>query len=266
MQFFRYNCGGWKAAATLSECYQPDRCCPRRFSFVGGGGKTSAIFKMAEELSGLSLFFRLGTEKRKVLIAPTTKMYLPRDGCVLLSPRLCEVREALAGEPYVVIGQRAALADSAFEPKIEGLPSSFLEEAAMYADVVLTEADGARHMPAKAPAEHEPVLFPGTTDVAAVMGLDCLYRPVREVCHRPELVCRILGVSPEHLLTPEEAARLLMSEKGQRKDVGTGQEFYVLLNKADGPEQLCLAGEVAKNLESMGCRHIAASSLSPAEG
>ena len=58
----------------------------------------------------------------------------------------------------------------------------------------------------------------------------------------------------------------LMSEKGQRKDVGRGQEFYVLLNKADGPKQLCLAGEVAQNLESMGCRHIAASSLSPAAG
>lgn len=39
------------------------------------------------------------------------------------------------------------------------LPEKLMEDLLYLADEILIEADGSAHMPVKAPAEHEPVLF-----------------------------------------------------------------------------------------------------------
>lgn len=48
--------------------------------------------------------------------------------------------------------------------------------------MVLLEADGAKRMPCKVPAAHEPVLLPESDIVLTVAGLSALGRPLREVC------------------------------------------------------------------------------------
>ena len=106
------------------------------------------------------------------------------------------------------------------------------------ADMVLLEADGAKRMPCKVPAAHEPVLLPESDIVLAVAGLSALGRPLREVCFRLEQACALLGTAPETLLTPELLAKLLASEQGGRKLVGD-RRFSVVLNQADDPA--CIA-------------------------
>ena len=126
------------------------------------------------------------------------------------------------------------------------------EELRRAADVVLVEADGAKRLPLKAPAEYEPVIPPCADAVAAVAGMDAVGQAVGVACHRPERVCALLGVGAEHVLTPEDAALLLASPQGGRKGVGEAMAFRCVLNKADTPERAAHARAVAGRLAERG--------------
>ena len=118
--------------------------------------------------------------------------------------------------------------------------------------MVLVEADGAKRLPLKAPAEHEPVIPPCADAVAAVAGMDAGGQAVGAVCHRPERVCALLGAGAEHVLTPADAALLLASPQGGRKGVGEAMAFRCVLNKADTPERAAHARAVAGRLAERG--------------
>ena len=96
--------------------------------------------------------------------------------------------------------------------------------------------------------------------MVAVAGLSALGGPIGEVCHRPQLACPLLGVGPETAVTPALLARLLTHEVGQFKGVGDPKKFRVLLNQADGPEELVLARETARDIQTWlpGTRVVAA--------
>jgi probable selenium-dependent hydroxylase accessory protein YqeC len=139
--------------------------------------------------------------------------------------------------------------------KLTAPPQAQLERWMTLADIVLIEADGAKRMPCKAPAAHEPVLLPQCDTVLAVAGLSALRHPLREVCFRAELAAELLCVPQDAQLTPELLANLLASEAGGRKAVGD-RSFYVVLNQADTKEQAALARQIAdilKNIYRISC-------------
>lgn len=109
------------------------------------------------------------------------------------------------------------------------------EELRRAADVVLVEADGAKRLPLKAPAEYEPVIPSCTDAVAAVAGMDAVGQAVGAVCHRPERVCALLGAGAEHVLTPADAALLLASPQGGRKGVGEAMAFPLCAQQGGYP-------------------------------
>jgi probable selenium-dependent hydroxylase accessory protein YqeC len=120
-----------------------------------------------------------------------------------------------------------------------------LSELASLADYVLFEADGARRHPLKmADLTHEPVIPPGTDAVVAVAGLDAIGQPLERVTHRSALACSVLGVAPDHIITPADAAALLRLSYDPP---------YVILNKADTPERLALAQQTARHLPQARC-------------
>lgn len=154
---------------------------------------------------------------------------------------------------YVVAGTPAP------HEKLTSLPEPIRSEWISDADITFLEADGAKCLPCKFPAAHEPVILPQSDIVLAVAGLSALYRPLGEVCFRAELaieawnrdVCeygdeaypkegkRLLKkvpISKDTSLTPELLAWLLGSENGARKDI-SGRSFFVVLNQADTPER-----------------------------
>ena len=154
---------------------------------------------------------------------------------------------------YVVAGTPAP------HEKLTILPESIRSEWISEADITFLEADGAKCLPCKFPAAHEPVILPQSDIVLAVAGLSALYRPLGEVCFRAELaieawnrdVCeygdaaypkegkRLLKevpISKDTSLTPELLAWLLGSENGARKDI-SGRSFFVVLNQADTSER-----------------------------
>lgn len=84
---------------------------------------------------------------------------------------------------YVVAGTPA------LHEKLTILPEQIRNTWISDADITFLEADGAKRLPCKFPAAHEPVILPQSDIVLAVAGLSALYRPLGEVCFRVELAC-----------------------------------------------------------------------------
>lgn len=197
-------------------------------SLVGGGGKTTLLYAMSAHCA------RKGW---RVLTLTTTHIQRPESRYA----RNTEEVEALwAAGSYAVVGTPAE------NGKLTAPPLDSLREWTQRADAVFLEADGAKRLPCKVPAAHEPVLLPESDLVLAVAGLSALGRPLHEVCFRLEQACALLSAGPDTLLTPELLARMLANPAGGRKDVGT-RDFCVVLNQADDPERRAL-GETVQAL------------------
>ena len=100
-------------------------------------------------------------------------------------------------------------------------PTLTPEELAQWADYVLVEADGSKHLPLKAHLSHEPVIPAGCANVICVVGADCFHKPAVEVCHRPERFTELTGTDT---VTYASAAKLLQTENFHTR---------IFLNKAD---------------------------------
>ena len=116
------------------------------------------------------------------------------------------------------------------------------------ADVVFLEADGSKHYPVKVPRDGEPVLLPECDTVLAVMGLSAIGKPLKNVAFRMPEVEKLLGVGEDHILTEEDAARILASSFGSRKGVGD-RNFCVVLNQCDDGPRRRSANLIAAYLE-----------------
>ena len=183
-------------------------------SLVGGGGKTTLLYAMARQSAAKGW---------RVLVSTTTHILRPEQP-VAATP--AELEALWAAGTYAVAGTPAP------QGKLTAPDPALLEYALRRADAVFLEADGAKHFPCKAPAEHEPVLLPECDIVLAVAGLSALGKPLAQCCFRLEQACTLLGVPPETPLTPPLLAKLLASEAGGRKGVAE-RRFWAVLNQAD---------------------------------
>ena len=206
-------------------------------SVVGGGGKTSLIFRIMEELTAVG---------KKVLITTTTHMAYEPDRPFAEDGDMISIKQNLEEYGYTI----AASLDSE-KHKIGALSEEKLKEIKVLADVILIEADGAKRYPLKVPASWEPVIWEQTDLVIAVAGMDAAGKPIQEVCHRPECVADFLGKETEEKLTEEDIVRIVLSTEALRKCVD-GREYRVLLNKADIPGKSQVAESIADRLEEQG--------------
>ena len=123
-------------------------------------------------------------------------------------------------------------------------PSESALRAALQAQSPVCTASGSHCLPAKAHAPHEPVVPREANQTICVFGLSALGRPICEAAHRPALYAERLGVSPDEVLTPELAARLLRLEALHTR---------VFLNQADTPETEALGRRMAAELPCPVC-------------
>lgn len=115
-------------------------------------------------------------------------------------------------------------------------------------DAILVEADGARDLPFKAPALHEPVVPPATTLLIPVVGVDAVGRAIADGAHRPEQVAALLGVRPADRLTPEAIASVLVHPAGGLKARPADARVRVLINKVETQSDMISAREIAQYL------------------
>lgn len=200
---------------------------PGLTALIGGGGKTTLLYALAEELK----------DRGSVLVTTSTKIRAPEHlpvadpttpealaAALAAASPLClgsPVPLTNAGDPLRVSGRLISAPTASQEP-IRKLAAPALPFGALVraADFVLVEADGSRGLPAKAHAAHEPVIPTEAGTVILVLGADAFGCPIRAVCHRPELYAERAGVSVDAIVTPEIAARVLLSE-------GYGNIIYV---------------------------------------
>lgn len=208
-----------------------------KLCFVGGGGKTTAMFALADELAAMG---------KRVIVTTSTHIYQPKDRRLVIGDRAALAERyiiehlELCGSGWVLTAGVRAL-----EGKLSSLPLSELSKLAALCDVLLIEGDGAKRLPLKLPAEHEPVIPPDTFGVIGCMGLDCIGRTWEKGCFRWELGAGVFKkmLKKDDLITAEAAAEILKSFQGTRKGA-EGLEYRLLLNKADDSQALLKAREV----------------------
>lgn len=187
-------------------------------SVVGAGGKTSLIRELAREYAAGG---------GQVIVMTTTHMMAEELPWFLTEPSEACMDSLLKKYGQVWMGIPSG------QGKIQSLPAEFLPCIWRKKVPVLIEADGARRLPHKAPAEHEPVILPETTHVLSVYGLDALGKRLDEVCFRPELAAALLKKRKTQRVTEEDIAVLASSERAGRKACPGNAGYTVVLNKAD---------------------------------
>jgi len=202
-------------------------------AFVGGGGKTTAMFQLANELA----------PQMRVLTTTSTRIFAAQikrsPAHVTFSPEqqtivaiLPQLDAALAEHGQVLlIGQTEPNSSKAF-----GLPPEVIDALAAtgHFDVIINEADGSRMRPLKAPATHEPVIPDCTTLVIPVAGLDVLGQPLTDdTVHRAGLVSQLSDTLLGQPVTANTVAAVLCHPEGGLKHVPTQARVAPLLNKTD---------------------------------
>jgi len=116
---------------------------------------------------------------------------------------------------------------------------------------LLIEADGARRLALKAPAEHEPAIPEWVNSVLVVAGLNGLNQSLDdEHVHRSHIFSEISGIKFGEVMTPEGLERVLEHPEGGLKRIPDHARKLVLLNQAESDWLLGQAKGIAEKLLS----------------
>lgn len=184
---------------------------PGLTAIIGGGGKTTLLYRLARELEG----------RGSVIVTTSTHIFKPTDLPFALT----------AGKVSGIL----CVGMPCENGKLSAPQQSFRELTAL-ADYVLVEADGSAGRPLKAHASHEPVIPREANQVICVVGASGLNRPAAVKVHRPE---RFMALSGSDTAAPEAVAAVLNKEALHTR---------VLINQADSPERIAAARELARLL------------------
>lgn len=172
-------------------------------SFTGGGGKTSLIFKIAEELS----------KNGKVLITTTTKIYTPiekqYEKLILSSSDSGDYNETFLKGKNKNINILGSFIDKERD-KLVGVSHKLLQSYLKEYDYVLIEADGSARKPLKAWNENEPVTPEYVTKIIGVLNLDALGTLIKDSVHRKELFCERFAKDENDVVTLELVKEYLL--------------------------------------------------------
>ena len=181
-------------------------------ALIGGGGKTTLLYTLTEELR----------KSGSVVLCTSTHIRVPEQ-YPLVTGGAEELRAALERHGAVCAGTPAE------GGKLTAPPIPFAELARL-ADYVLMEADGAKGLPLKIHAAHEPVIPQNAQRAVLVVGADGFGKPLSQVCHR---------AVEDAIATPEWLARHIAAE-------GFGDRVYI--NKVESAEDYAAAEELAARL------------------
>lgn len=248
MESIYLPCGEGLTAGTLEQAF-PFAVKPGHVAaLVGGGGKTTLMYALAE------LACRRGL---RTAVTTSTHIAIPDSGVLCHSLEDCRA--------LWQAGRYAVWARPVREPgKLGPLEPEEFQTLYGTADLLLVEADGAKHHPCKVPASYEPVIPAQADVVIGVIGITACGRPLSDACFRWDLAAELLRCGPEHQLTPADLATILLSERGTRRDV-CERSFCAVINQCDNAHLLRLGREVLDLLPTDGSVRRVLTALAPAD-
>lgn len=213
-------------------------------SLAGAGGKTTLMFRLANELllSG-----------KKVVTTTTTRILEPTStetASFFVHSSREKIKEFLEGHldrfrHITVAGERLG------EGKVKGVAPDVICDLwdASLSDYVIVEADGSAGRPLKAPREQEPVIPPNTTLVVAILGIDGLGMELDERnVFQPALMSTLTGVPVGQRIDAESMAILMTHPDGIFKGAPASSRVVAFLNKVDLLSESRKAEEVAERI------------------
>lgn len=228
-------------------------------AFVGAGGKTTAMFRLARAL------------RPPVLVTTTTRMSLAQAALADHHHIIPAYAEMVTSEFTKLEGVTLLSGEITQDGHITWLSEEMLNRIFQMASQneisLLIEADGARQLPLKAPAVHEPVIPRFVTFTVVLAGLSVLGKPLGdEWVHRPERFAKIAGMHIGQSIEPEDLAKVLTDPDGGLKGIPPNARRIALLNQADTPELQAMARQLAPGLLQEYDAVIVASFNPPASG
>jgi molybdenum cofactor cytidylyltransferase len=212
-----------------------------RLALTGGGGKSTALFQLARQLPP------------PVIVTASTHLAVLQlsQADHHFTIRSAEDFEVLDSQYLDGVILLSGPDDGA--GRTLGLPEDLLEMinqlAATRGAPLLVEADGSRRLPLKAPAEHEPAIPSFTNLSVGVVGLSGLGKPLDQTSvHRPERFAALSGLETGSVVNPAAVIKVLLHPQGGMKNIPAQARRVILLNQADNPELVRLAGEMAQAL------------------
>jgi len=195
-------------------------------AIVGSGGKTTAMFQLARDFGS------------RVILTTTT--HLAQDQLMLADQHIA--LEDLADLPSIekdLAGDILLFTGSEIETnRVKGPDQEILVQLAALAErwdcPLLVEADGARQLPIKAPADHEPPIPDFVNTIIVVAGLSGLGKPLNEKrVHHPEIFSDLVGVPLGSEVTSQHLAAALTSSRGGLKNIPDTARKLLLINQLD---------------------------------
>ncbi|MGL4403823.1 MAG: selenium cofactor biosynthesis protein YqeC [Fusobacteriaceae bacterium] len=201
-------------------------------SFTGGGGKTSLIFLLAEELS----------RKGRVLITTTTKIYIPSEE---------EYENLILAEEENLVGKKRNIdflgrTLDVENGKLLGVDDIQLKEFIEKYDYILIEADGSAGRSMKSWNESDPVISKYTDKIIGITNLDALGRSVEEGVHRYQNFCQDYGVEGDKKIDCNLMSRYIDSGKFFGS---TSLERYLFINGVEGYERFNSALAILRDVK-----------------
>tara|TARA_Y100001970_G_scaffold96264_1_gene121236 strand:+ start:1989 stop:3347 length:1359 start_codon:yes stop_codon:yes gene_type:complete len=229
-------------------------------SIVGAGGKTTLMFRLAEQLVDAG---------HKVITTTTTRIFAAQTKLaknhIVLGQHTDDIVRLFSMLDYIpnilVTGLVSQDSDKAYglEPQII---NDLYRIGKLSKCTIIVEADGSRMRPFKAPDNHEPVIPTDTTMVISVVGSDIFGKKLNEInVHRPQIVSRIANVDTESKVTPEIVSDVFLSPIGGMKMVPDKSRWLPFINKVKTSDDNTFAINTANLLMEGGANEVLIGSL-----
>jgi len=198
-------------------------------ALVGAGGKSTALFMLALELT---------LRDQPVIVTTTTHLHV--DQLKLADSHwMGEKPEDFPDFDKKLRGITLLTGKIRGDRSLGISPNlmAWLREICISRNLpLLIEADGSRQRPLKAPAGHEPVIPGFVETVVVVAGLEGLDKPLSaQYVHRPEIVAKLGGLQIGDPVTSAALVRVLTHPAGGLKNIPPHARRLALLNQVDTP-------------------------------
>lgn len=211
---------------------------PAAVAFVGAGGKTTSIFQLARLL------------KQPAVVTTTTHMGLWQmqrgDRWIVGMPDSGQLEQMANGVSVITSAPDE-------NGKVSGLDAKQLDRLRAICQQngwsLLIEADGAKQLPLKAPAEYEPAI-PVWVDLVVVvagltgLGLICDNAHI----HRADRFANLSGLQRGERVGEDHLLAVLRSSAGGLKNIPENSRKVLLLNQADDEKKASAGRRLADQL------------------